>query len=409
MNKSITYYFEDVSRLDEVTIDDLQAWVAEEPYSQPLRKLLTIKVERSGQQDTDAMMQNAAHRNIDIDLTEAIGHLVDEKDGLDSSDIPKVGEASVSDEETTTIAKPITHDMATDEQEELVIEEVLEIAEPETTIDELELGEDIADESMLVKYGAKGLGIAGSVSDEEALVDVETFEVDPAKKSKTKGKNKPKKKAKKKSKSVSKATKQKKSNKEKEADQKVKAKKTKKKVKGSAMSKVKDDKAQAVAQDENSKSKSEKVKPKKNKKSSKKKTSRAAPKMDGKVIAKEVRYIYVEERQPVDYRIHEYTGESDYIKWLMSTKIETKEDNVAGKKKKADKKKKKAKAIKKVVLKAAEDSVKKRDVIISETLADLLAGQGYEKRAKKMYKQLSLIFPEKSSYFAAKIKKLKKK
>ncbi|MDQ3018126.1 MAG: hypothetical protein M3R25_15550 [Bacteroidota bacterium] len=44
---------------------------------------------------------------------------------------------------------------------------------------------------------------------------------------------------------------------------------------------------------------------------------------------------------------------------------------------------------------------------ISETFADLLAGQGYHEQAIEMYKLLMARFPEKSSFFAAKIEALK--
>ena len=47
-----------------------------------------------------------------------------------------------------------------------------------------------------------------------------------------------------------------------------------------------------------------------------------------------------------------------------------------------------------------------REEIISQTLADLLAAQGYSEKAINMYERLSLIFPEKSSFFAQKIKEL---
>lgn len=45
--------------------------------------------------------------------------------------------------------------------------------------------------------------------------------------------------------------------------------------------------------------------------------------------------------------------------------------------------------------------------VISETLADLLATQGYTDRAVAMYEALVRKFPEKSSFFAAKIKALR--
>ncbi|GEM_PF-3564396 len=43
--------------------------------------------------------------------------------------------------------------------------------------------------------------------------------------------------------------------------------------------------------------------------------------------------------------------------------------------------------------------------IVSETLAELLASQGHIKEANEMYRKLSLLYPEKSSYFASKIRK----
>jgi hypothetical protein len=78
---------------------------------------------------------------------------------------------------------------------------------------------------------------------------------------------------------------------------------------------------------------------------------------------------------------------------------------VKGKKKKKKKKKKKNKQ--KKVKSSAAKSVRLRNDIISETLADLLATQGHQKEAIAMYHKLSLIYPEKNSFFALKIKKLK--
>ena len=45
--------------------------------------------------------------------------------------------------------------------------------------------------------------------------------------------------------------------------------------------------------------------------------------------------------------------------------------------------------------------------IISETLARLYYQQGYSGKAVKIYKKLSLLFPEKSCYFAAQISEIK--
>jgi hypothetical protein len=58
--------------------------------------------------------------------------------------------------------------------------------------------------------------------------------------------------------------------------------------------------------------------------------------------------------------------------------------------------------------KLAERSVAENKDVISETLAKLLVKQGYRDKAISMYERLSLAFPEKNTFFAAEIEKLKK-
>ena len=70
------------------------------------------------------------------------------------------------------------------------------------------------------------------------------------------------------------------------------------------------------------------------------------------------------------------------------------------KKKKKSKKKQKKKKSSGLIIK---------EEIYSETLADLLAEQGHNSKAIKMYERLSLIFPEKSALFAVKIEKIKRR
>lgn len=58
-------------------------------------------------------------------------------------------------------------------------------------------------------------------------------------------------------------------------------------------------------------------------------------------------------------------------------------------------------------VKVARHSTTEQDGLVSETLANIHAQQGNIKKAIEIYRSLSLKFPEKSSYFAGRIEKLK--
>ena len=100
------------------------------------------------------------------------------------------------------------------------------------------------------------------------------------------------------------------------------------------------------------------------------------------------------------FKLNEYRGISEFSKWLLSFKKDDIEKQI--------KKEEKA-ARKKAFDDNAKKSVTKSSAIISEPLAEILASQGHLDDAKKMYEQLMVKYPEKSSYFAAKIETLIKK
>ena len=86
----------------------------------------------------------------------------------------------------------------------------------------------------------------------------------------------------------------------------------------------------------------------------------------------------------------------------------------SGKKKKKDKKKplglkgKKKKKKKEKTKSYAMESLLEHDDVISETLAELLAGQGSRKKAIRMYKRLAEIHPGKKEIYVKRIKELNK-
>lgn len=104
-------------------------------------------------------------------------------------------------------------------------------------------------------------------------------------------------------------------------------------------------------------------------------------------------------------------GQRDFISWLTNLDEANQEPGSASEKKKKKKEvskssKKKNKA-KKEAKRLAKQSVQKKRVVATETLAELLARQGHHQDAVDMYERLCLIYPEKKSIFAARIETIK--
>ncbi|MCF8237108.1 MAG: hypothetical protein K9I85_03050 [Saprospiraceae bacterium] len=100
--------------------------------------------------------------------------------------------------------------------------------------------------------------------------------------------------------------------------------------------------------------------------------------------------------------------ERNFVEWLTALNEEPSEEGKGSKAKKSSRKDKKKKNKKKKEAKRlAKLSVQKKQVVATETLAELLTRQGHHKDAIDMYERLCLIFPEKKAIFAARIESIK--
>ncbi len=61
-----------------------------------------------------------------------------------------------------------------------------------------------------------------------------------------------------------------------------------------------------------------------------------------------------------------------------------------------------------VAQKLAQESLRENPAVVSETLAHLYARQGHRDKAVEIYRQLMLLYPEKTAFFAARIEALTK-
>ena len=494
MKKNIAYYLEDPKRLSEISLHELNKWVEEMPYSQPLRLLVDKKREKfvstANEDNTsygtyfagdyEPVTKKAAKSlaKLNINKIKKEDRLVPNESIVeDDSVVEEQTDTAVEKEEIEIIEPPIIeHDLVDDVSEDILEEDLLETnpnvvlvnevshetadevledelenevlellldsEEEETTISEidsdLELNkaeEEIeADRSLgLVDYKSYVVGVTeGEIKEEVTGIE----EIDLDKDSETEIRENQDEELVDNSKTasldiikgVSKKSKKKKKDKKKktsEVDKKKKASKKKgKREEEKKKKKSKDKNSEKVKAKSKKKDKSKKSKSSKKKISSIKKvkgeilmtdsaTGSKSVKGKAKKIKKEVKYVVVNEATTNDFKLKDYDGVSNFTNWLLEQKsinggheIEKKKTEVLASKKK-DKKKKKRKKNK--VLKVAQDSIKKSEIIISEPLANIMAAQGHVKKARKMYKQLSLIFPEKSGYFAVKIENLKKK
>ncbi|MGK0314557.1 MAG: hypothetical protein ACI86M_000777 [Saprospiraceae bacterium] len=503
MKKNIAYFLEDPERLSEISLHELNKWVEEMPFSQPLRLLVDMKSEKFVSSVTEDNASYGAYfaedyepltkkttkdlANLNIKKVKKEDRVMAKEPSSDDNVVDEEREEKILVSEEIKIIEPsiMTHILVDDVSEDILeenlletnpnmvlmnevshnaadevledelenevleivlaeVEEVKSFSELDSLLESNEVGEETEDVVALeeedtyvglVDYKAFVVGVSDEKVKEEVteieeidedkepasavemeedqevvLVNIaETSSLDVIKDGPEKSKKK--KKSKKKAKGTAKNKKNKKASKN-----KVKFKEKNKKNNSKAIDSAEGKKVKAESKKKPKKSNSTKNKISSIKKIkggiSKTDSSNKARSIKGKTkkIKRNVKYVVVNEATTNDFKLKDYDGVSKFTNWLLeqksingNQKIEKGEiEALAGKKK--DKKKKKNK-----VLKVAQDSVKKSEMILSEPLANIMAAQGHTKKASKMYKQLGLIFPEKSSYFVSKIENLKNK
>jgi hypothetical protein len=461
MKKEVKYYLEDISRLDKISRSELDAWVAEMPFHQPLQMLASIKSEMDGHQTDENRKVHAAYFAEDYEIAkkskakkskskhekiipiEALSTLAETKSKNKQTTDEEISplsaehtidsqienEATVIDGEVLEANKRIvSSDFADEVLEEEVIHEILEenidlniqtgtfpkddvveIEEGDLEIDEVKEENDIqnddkvdsVDEDQIEERNNKTSEVdysnfkyinskVDTLNDEDEKVDLEdkSIKLDPAIADDISEKDKKDKKVKSKK---AKSSKKKEKVKKKKKDKKESKKGKKESKKGKKDKKVKSKKAKSSKKKEKNKNISSATKKKKDKRD------------------KKVEYIIVDSSKDKNFVLKDYDGVSSYASWLLEQEsindIDGSKHKALNTVKKSKKKKKKKKSKK---LKIAADSIKKQDSIISETLARILALQGHEKKARKMYSKLAKVFPEKKAYFEEQINSLGK-
>ena len=434
MNREpISYYLKNPSKLVDLSLSEIEKWLQESPFSQPIRALLAKKLIFDQEIVLDPVIIGAAstasnrtwlyrelHSGIEFktDSSTASAEAVENVEIFNDHSTPITEnnesiytlDENIQDIENKVISNDIKEEVLEDRDEDgaaLDLEGQLE-----------ETNEEIAIEQLLSVKQEK------SSEDSKATSEIQVIRVDTDKEF-IAGRDDDKKKAKKKKKDKKKIKKDKKSE-EKDKKKKKTAKKAKKKAKREKRE-PSENKALDVFWDEkeeiaHSKQKKEKASKRKFKIKNKKSKIQLL-KYDIPVSP------YEEEANHYDHDLDDLSELSNYTQWLLhfskdkadgsfnhmwiaSSKSNNGRENISTPSSEAKKKEKKSRnKAKKIPTKAKkkskpDHSLETNEKIISELWADLLAKQGHIKKARKMYLKLSLKYPEKSSYFAVKLENL---
>ena len=138
MKKEVTYYLEDPTRLNEISQSELNNWIAEMPFHQPLHMLAGMKAKIEGHRTDDSHKVYAAHFAEDYEIInkkQAKNKNQRNKNTkqlattIDIQPKKKVEKEKVIAKKGLEVLPEISHDLADDVLEESVSSEILEIAE----------------------------------------------------------------------------------------------------------------------------------------------------------------------------------------------------------------------------------------------------------------------------------------
>ena len=440
MNREpISYYLKNPSKLVDLSLSEIEKWLQESPFSQPIRALLAKKLIFDQEIVLDPVIIGAASTASNRTwLYRELHSGIEFKTDSSTASAEAVENVEIFNDHSTPITENNESIYTLDENiqdiENKVIsndikEEVLEDRDEDGAALDLEgqlkeTNEEIAIEQLLSIKQEK------SSEDSKATSEIQVIRVDTDKEF-IAGRDDDKNKAKKKKKDKKKIKKDKNKKADKKSEEKdKKKKKTAKKAKKKAKREKREpseNKALDVFCDEkeeiaHSKQKKEKASKRKFKIKNKKSKIQLL-KYDIPVSP------YEEEANHYDHDLDDLSELSNYTQWLLhfskdkadgsynhmwiaSSKSNKGRENISTPSSEAKKKEKKSKnRAKKIPTKAKkkskpDHSLETNEKIISELWADLLAKQGHIKKARKMYLKLSLKYPEKSSYFAVKLENL---
>ena len=440
MNREpISYYLKNPSKLVDLSLSEIEKWLQESPFSQPIRALLAKKLIFDQEIVLDPVIIGAASTASNRTwLYRELHSGIEFKTDSSTASAEAVENVEIFNDHSTPITENNESIYTLDENiqdiENKVIsndikEEVLEDRDEDGAALDLEgqlkeTNEEIAIEQLLSTKQEK------SSEDSKATSEIQVIRVDTDKEF-IAGRDDDKKKAKKKKKDKKKIKKDKNKKADKKSEEKdKKKKKTAKKAKKKAKREKREpseNKALDVFWDEkeeiaHSKQKKEKASKRKFKIKNKKSKIQLL-KYDIPVSPSK------EEANTYDHDFDDLSELSSYTQWLLhfskdkadgsfnhmwiaSSKSNNGRENISTPSSEDKKKEKKSKnRAKKIPTKAKkkskpDHSLETNEKIISELWADLLAKQGHIKKARKMYLKLSLKYPEKSSYFAAKLENL---